>query len=220
MKIKISVPNDLSDITLEQYKRYEKIVNTNKGDEHSERFIHLKMLEIFCGMDYEHAAAMTLVDYERLVVKLYDILQREPKLVRTFQMGDTEFGFIPDLEEMTFGEFVDLDTYIHDFQSVEKAMAVLYRPIKNKRKNKYTIKKYQGDLYHEAMLQMPMDAVVSSIVFFYHLGIDLSSAMMSYLPETEAAQAALQALRENGDGINRYTHSLKEILDDLRTLRV
>ena len=42
MKIKISVPNDLSDITLEQYKRYEKIVNTNKGDEHSERFIHLK----------------------------------------------------------------------------------------------------------------------------------------------------------------------------------
>ena len=136
MKIKISVPNDLSDITLEQYKRYEKIVNTNKGDEHSERFIHLKMLEIFCGMDYEHAAAMTLVDYERLVVKLYDILQREPKLVRTFQMGDTEFGFIPDLEEMTFGEFVDLDTYIHDFQSVEKAMAVLYRPIKNKRKNR------------------------------------------------------------------------------------
>lgn len=220
MEIKISVPNDLSDITLEQYKRYEKIVNTNKGDEHSERFIHLKMLEIFCGIDYDHAAAMTLVDYERLVVQLYDIIQREPKLVRTFVLGDTEFGFIPDLEEMTFGEFVDLDTYIHDFQSIEKAMAVLYRPIKNKRKNKYTIKKYEGDLYHEAMLQMPMDAVVSSIVFFYHLGIDLSSAMMSYLPETEEAQAALRGLRENGVGINKYTHSLKEILDDLRTLRV
>ena len=114
---------------------------------------------------------------------------------------------------------MDLDTYIHDFQSIEKAMAVLYRPIKNKRKNKYTIKKYEGDLYHEAMLQMPMDAVVSSIVF-YHLGIDLSSAMMSYLPETEEAQAALRGLRENGVGINKYTHSLKEILDDLRTLRV
>ena len=141
MEIKISVPNDLSDITLRQYKRYEKIVNTNKGDEHSERFIHLKMLEIFCGIDYEHAAAMTLVDYERLVVQLYDILQREPQLVMRFQMGDSEFGFIPDLEEMTFGEFVDLDTYIHDFANIEKAMAVLYRPLKYKKGKKYTIQK-------------------------------------------------------------------------------
>lgn len=220
MEIKISVPNDLSDITLRQYKRYEKIVNTNKGDEHSERFIHLKMLEIFCGIDYEHAAAMTLVDYERLVVQLYDILQREPQLVMRFEMGDSEFGFIPDLEEMTFGEFVDLDTYIHDFANIEKAMAVLYRPLKYKKGNRYTIQKYKGDLYHDAMLDMPMDAVVSSIVFFYRLGIDLSNAMMSYLPETEAAQQALQDLRENGVGINKSTHSLKEILDDLRTLRV
>ena len=216
MEIKISVPRSLSDITLREYKQYERVVNTNDQDEYSERFINTKMVEIFCGLSYEQASAMTLVDFERIVVQLYDILQQTPKLVTRFKMGDSEFGFIPDLERMTFGEYVDLDTYIHDWQNIEKAMAVLYRPIKYKSKEKYEIYPYEGDLYHDAMLNMPMSAVVSSILFFYHLGIDLSNAMMnSSEAEDPALLAQLRALGKNGTGINPYTPSLKEILGDL-----
>jgi len=218
MEIKISVPTTLGDITLAQYKKYEKVLKANVDNDNTERFINLKMLEIFCGITYEQANGMSLIDYQRIVAELYDILQQQPKLVTKFKMGDSTFGFIPNLEEMTFGEYIDLDTYIHDMANIEKAMAVLYRPIDKQHKDKYTIKKYQGDLFHDAMLNMPMDAVVSSILFFYNLGSELSSVMMNSLQEDQVvAQQLQQDLEISGDGINSFTNSLREILGDLRT---
>ena len=217
MKVKLSMPEHLGDITLRQYKRYDRIINTNKEDANSERFVQTKMVEIFCGLTYEQAAAMKLIDFNRVVTELYDILIQQPKLVQTFKMGDREFGFIPNLEEMTFGEYIDLDTYITKMQEMEKAMSVLYRPITQKIKDKYIIQEYQGDLLHNEMLNMPMDAVVSSIVFFYNLGIELSNVMMNYTnnPQLKAYQQQLMDSQKSGGGFNPYTHWHTEILGDL-----
>mgnify|MGYP003132242765 FL=1 len=217
MKVKLSMPEHLGDITLREYKRYDRIINTNKEDANSERFVQTKMVEIFCGLTYEQAAAMKLIDFNRVVTELYDILIQQPKLVQTFKMGDREFGFIPNLEEMTFGEYIDLDTYITKMQEMEKAMSVLYRPITQKIKDKYIIQEYQGDLLHDEMLNMPMDAVVSSIVFFYDLGIELSNVMMNYTnnPQLKAYQQQLMDSQKSGGGFNPYTHWHTEILGDL-----
>jgi hypothetical protein len=67
------------------------------------------------------------------------------------------------------------------------------------------------------MKDMPLDAVVSSIIFFYHLGIDLSQAMMNYLEEQQETNLVQYLNSEqSGVGINQFTHSLKGILDDLK----
>lgn len=219
MEVEINIPQSLDDITLKQYKEYEKIIKSNKDDKNSERFIYLKMIEIFCGLPYEYANKMRLVDFERIVTQITDILIKQPKLVTKFKMGDSTFGFIPDLEEMTYGEYVDLDTYIHDMDNIEKAMAVLYRPIVKEHKGKYIIDEYKGDLFHEAMLNMPMSAVVSSVVFFWSLGIDCTSVMMNYLEEGESKEAQRllrQDLVKNGDITNLSTHSVMETLRNLK----
>ena len=66
------------------------------------------------------------------------------------------------------------------------------------------------------MKDMPMDAVISSMLFFYRLGIDLSRVMMNYLEQEEVTNSRLQdSLRQSGVGINQFTHSLKEILQEL-----
>ena len=220
MEIKITVPTSLSDITLEQYKKYENVLNSNEAEDQASRFVNLKMLEIFCGITYEHAAAMSLLDYESVVAQLYEVLQEKPKLVQKFKMGDSTFGFIPNLEELTFGEYIDLDTYIHDMENIEKAMAVLYRPIVNQLKDKYTIQEYKGDLFHQAMLKMPMDAVVGSIIFFYNLGSELSIVMMNSLQNQEVEQLTQKDLLESGDGTLISTNSLREILDDLKESQI
>lgn len=219
MELEINVPTSLADITLRQYKEYEKVLDTNEGDTNAEHFLNLKMLEIFCGVPLEVVQKMKAVHYEEIVMQLYKVLSQKPELVREFAMGDTFFGFIPNLEDMTFGEYIDLDTYIGDRHNTEKAMAVLYRPITMQKGDKYVIDEYKGDLFHEAMLDMPMDAVVSSILFFYNLGIDLSSVMMNYLQDKEKQQLQEQVLDKSGVGINQFTHSLKEILDDLKILQ-
>ena len=93
------------------------------------------------------------------------MFNQKPPLVREFTMKGKEYGFIPKLEDMSFGEYVDLDTYVGDFENIHRAMAVLYRPITQKYNDKYLIEEYEGD-DNEIMKDMPMDAVLSSIIFF------------------------------------------------------
>ena len=143
------------------------------------------------------------------------MFNEKPNLVRQFNIGKKSYGFIPKLEDMSFGEYIDLDTYISDTENLHRAMAVLYRPIKQKYQDKYLIEDYNGE-ESDVMKSMPMDAVLSSILFFYHLGMELSQAMMSYLEEEEIALLQQQISVENGDGINHFSDSLKEILQDLK----
>jgi len=212
MKVEINVPDSLSEIRLEQYQKFVKLYD----GEVTEEFMALKMLEIFCGVKLNEAYQMRFKDVDGVVAILSDILNEKPQLVKTFTMNGVEYGFIPNLDDMSFGEYIDLDTYLGDWQNIHKAMAVLYRPIKSKYGERYNIVDYEI-IDAEVMRKMPMDAVVGAVLFFYRLGMDLSKAMIRYLEEQEESRI-VQYLNsdENGVGINQYTHSLKVILDDLR----
>ena len=216
MELKIKVPTNLSEITLAQYKKYLKVIEANSEIDNAETFISLKMLEIFCHVPYDQAVALRVKDVTHIVQILADMLNSKPELVSTFKLGDTEFGFIPKLDDMSFGEYIDLDTFLGDWSKMEKAMAVLYRPVKSKIGKRYLIEDYDPGKWEAAMNYIPMDAVISSILFFYRLGIELSTAMTKYLQESEEmAILEMNNSQVNGVGINRFTHSLKEMLDDL-----
>ena len=85
-------------------------------------------------------------------------------MINRFTVNDIEFGFIPSLDEMTFGEYVDIDTYIKDWKQMHKAMAVLYRPIEAKYDDRYNIVAYDGE-ETDIMKDMPLSVCFSSIVF-------------------------------------------------------
>ena len=211
MRVEINVPDSLREIRLEQYQKFVKLYE----GEVTEEFMSLKMLEIFCGVKLNEAYQMRFKDVDGVVQILSDILNEKPQLVRTFTMNGVEYGFIPNLDDMSFGEYIDLDTYIGDWQNIHRAMAVLYRPIKSKYGERYNIVPYEV-IDAETMRKMPMDAVISSVLFFYRVGIDLSKAMTSYLDQAEETRL-VQYLSsdQNGVGISHYTHLLRGILDDL-----
>ena len=211
MKVKVNIPNTLNEITLGQYQKYLKIQDNNED----ENFLAMKMIEIFCGLRGDTIYAMKAKSIKDITGVLTEMFNDKPTLVKKFKMNNIEYGFIPMLEDMSFGEYVDLDTYIGDFENIHRAMAVLYRPVKQTHKEKYLIEDYIA-ADNDIMKDMPMDAVLSSILFFYHLGMDLSQAMMSYLEEEEMDIVQQQILGENGDGINHFSASLKEILEDLK----
>ena len=212
MKVEITIPDSLSEVTLDQYQRYLKIQDNNQD----EKFLASKMIEIFCGVKLSDTLKMKYADVDGICNILVDMFNEKPQLVTKFKMKGVEYGFIPKLDDISLGEYIDLDAFLGDWDNMHRAMAVLYRPIENKYGNKYSIKDYEaGD--GEVMKDMPLEAVISSIIFFYHLGIDLSQAMMNYLEEQEET-SLVQYLNseQSGGGINQFTHSLKGILDDLR----
>lgn len=206
------IPDTLSEITLGQYQKYLKY----QKDNDDENFLAIKMIEVFCGLRNQTVRAMKAKSIRDITRILTDMFNEKPELVKQFQMKGITYGFIPDIENMSFGEYIDLDTFIGDHQNIHKAMAVLYRPITQSYKDKYTIEKYTGDKYDD-MVHMPMDAVLGSILFFYHLGMELSTAMLNSLEDQEEANLVQYlSSTKSGDGINQFSVSLKGILDDLK----
>ena len=212
MNVNITIPTDLSEITLRQYKHFLKIQKTVDD----EKFLSAKIIEIFCGVNLQEVMQIKFNDSEFIVDTLTEMFEQKPNLVSKFKLNNKEYGFHPQLDDLTLGEYIDLDTFIGDWENIEKAMAVLYRPIVNKLKDKYTIEDYKVGIDAD-MLDMPMDAVLSSIFFLWNLGIDLSKTMMNYLDkEEEQALTRFLNSQPNGDGITQFTDLLKETLHDMK----
>ena len=212
MKVEVYIPDTLGEITLGQYQKYLKIQSENED----ENFLAIKMIEIFCGLRGDTIMAMKANSIKDITLILTEMFNEKPQLVKEFKMGGRNYGFVPKLEDMTFGEYIDLDTYIGDMNNIHRAMNVLYRPMKQKYQDRYLVEDYTGE-DPEKMLNMPMDAVLSSILFFYNLGMDLSKAMLNSLEkDQETSLAQYLTSEESGDGINHFSVSLKEILEDLK----
>jgi len=211
MRKEVIVPNQLKEITLAQYQKYLKIQEDNKD----EKFLAVKMIEIFCGIRGDLIMKMKANSIQDITSVLAEMFEQKPSLVREFKMNGINYGFIPSLEDISFGEYVDLDTYISDTSNMHRAMAVLYRPIVQRYDNKYLIEEYKGE-NSEKMKDMPMDAVLGSILFFYHLGMDLSKVMLNYLQEEEMTSAQQAILQKNGDGFNQFSTSLIQTLQELK----
>jgi len=223
MKIQIEVPTSLEDITLGQYQRYMKIVDQNESDDAAD-FVNKKLVEIFCNVNLNEVDSIPLVDFNRILEILSEAFKEKFSLIRHFELGGVEFGFIPKLDDMSLGEYVDVEATISDWQNIHKAMAVLYRPVNAKIKDKYTIAPYKpNEDIQQWMKEMPLSAVMSCMVFFYDLGTELSTASLVYLErlmKKEENNSQLQeALEKNGVGISQFMDSLKETSQSLTKLQ-
>ena len=213
MKISINVPTSLNEITLGQYQKYLKIAENNPDG----NFLDAKMIEIFCGIPLSESYKIKMSSVRAIIDILNELLSTTPSHVERFRMNDTQYGFVPDLDELTLGEYVDLDNNISSWDNMHIAMNVLYRHIKIAKAGKYSIVDYSVDNANK-MKDMPLDAAIGSVFFFYNLGIELSSHTIlcsSNQQEMEDIQHQLTS-QENGGGINQFMDSLTEILQNLK----
>jgi hypothetical protein len=195
MKVNINVPDSLNEITLYQYQRFEKLIQENEAS----HFVNQKTIEIFCNIELKDVARIRIADIDDLLLHLNNLLQQKPKLTKTFKLGVYEFGFIPKLEDMTSGEFIDLENYLGSTETLHQAMAVLYRPIKSKVKDLYIIEEYESSYkYSEVLKYMPLDIALGSMVFFWTLQKDCVNALTDYIQnEVEQSEQAKQVLEKN-----------------------
>ena len=215
MKLQITIPTSLQEITLEQYQKFLSIAKDNPDGD----FLQHKMVEIFCGIDLKNAAKISYKDVNEITTNLSNLFTQKYDLKRTFKLGDTEFGFITNLDEITLGEYTDLDKYISNWDLMHNAMAVLYRPITKKLKDKYQIEEYNGSYtYCDAMKYAPVDVVLGAVVFFYTLGNELLKSTIHYLENNREFQNIVNNhnLEVNGVGIHHSMLLLKEMLEDLK----
>jgi len=200
MKLTLNIPESLSEVTLNQYQQWLKVAEGKDLD----NFLQQKMIEIFCGVTLKQVMLIKAKDIESIVAQISKLFnQKDSKFIDRFKYQEKDFAFVPELSEMTFGEYVDLDNYLADWQLMHKAMSVLFRPITFKKKNQYLIEEYEtADKYN--MKQMTLDVVFGSLVFFWNLRNELQKHILNYLAnqtEVPISQELRDSLR-NGAGIN------------------
>lgn len=215
MKLELSIPTHLKEIKLLQYQKFLKIAKDNENSE----FLHQKMVQIFCGIDLRDVANIKRKDVVSITNNLGLLFNKDYKLITKFKLAGKEFGFIPNLDDMTQGEYVDLDNYVTNWDEMHKAMAILYRPITNKMGERYQIEEYKGSsVYADVMKHAPLDVVLGAVVFFYHLGNELLKSTVTYLEENQMKMGIANKLNseDNGDGIAHSMLFLREMLEDLK----
>lgn len=215
MKLKLNIPETLEEITLEKYQEYSKLIKDNPDSE----FTRQKTIEIFCGVDLKSLLQISISDVNSISEHLNNLFTAKPDLSIEIDINGTRFGFIPNLEQMSYGEFIDLDEYLKDVSTWHNAMAVLYRPITNRLKQLYSIEKYEtSEKYAEQMKQLPFSIAYGAVLFFYDLRNELLNASMDYLEKLQPQQKEDLAQRFNlpngGDGLVQYMRSQMEILQN------
>ena len=221
MKTEIVIPTSLSEIPLKSYQEFMKVVEKSNDEE----FIGQKTIEIFCGLKMKDVVKVKWSDVKSLTLHLNEIFKAKPKFQATFKIENTEFGFIPNLEDMTFGEYIDLESNISSVETFHKAMAVMYRPITKKVKDRYEIFEYTGtDEFSDVMKYAPLNIVLGATVFFSTLGSDLVQHTLTSL-ETEIKKnpkimtlAKERNLINDGDGTIQSMRFLRETLQSLMKL--
>jgi len=209
MKLKINIPSSLHEITLGQYQEFLKYKELDEAS------LQLKMVEIFCNVSNVVVRNMKATDIVEITSIINTLFDTKHQLINRFTLNNDTYGFIPSLDDMTFGEYVDLDTFISDDANLHRVANVLFRKVKMSRGERYVIEDYDSELSERAK-DFPVDAVLGAIVFFYNLGKELSIVMMSSLDKkNEQTLAEYLISQPNGVGTTASMHSLTEILRSL-----
>jgi len=127
------------------------------------------------------------------------LTQETARHEKVVEMDGKRFGFIPNWDEFTAGEWIDMENHLEDFwANAHKITALLYREVTYELGDKYEIKKYTAKEDASLFEEMPADLVSGMLLFFWTSRNQLLHDMQFYL--LEVADKAIQSVK-NGDGI-------------------
>ncbi len=188
-EITLKIPDKWSDITISTYQKYVKIQEA-KG---SEKNKVLKSLALLCDTTtavVKKMAYKDLLEIMAIIKKMVDTEPDKQQFRKVFVFNKEEYGFVPNLSNITTGEYIDLETYCKEpIENLHIIMSILYRKITFKRNERYAIENYNPDEFKEELFKdCPMDIALNSLGFFLTLGSVLAMTSVRYLKAQETKQ--------------------------------
>lgn len=196
--------NSWDDVTLD---KWAKLIDSKSKSKTKES---LDTISLLSDIPRKLVKELSINDVSNILNRVAALQNKaSSRLKRIIKVDDVEYGFHPDLSEITLGEYADIETYIQNGmeKNLSKLMAVLYRPVVEKNGKYYSIEKYNGSgvrMRSEKFKKMKAADVNSSLVFFWTLGNELSTILPLYLMERmeEVKQSLLmRSLQQSGDGL-------------------
>ena len=169
-----------SDVSLE---KWVKLINFHTGSKSSEALNTIAELSNIPDKLIKELALRDVVAIMSQIAKLQ--AKQNSSLASVVEIDEIRYGFHPDLDSITLGEYADIETFIKDGveKNMPELMAILYRPIKEEKNDVYTIDAYDGNIRirAEQMKKMSAEQVQSALLFFYNFGNVFLVSMHLYL---------------------------------------
>jgi len=214
--MRIKLPENQSEITLGQYQKYLKLIERLESNELDLYTFNRRKIVLFTNILFKDTANIKQVDFESIINQIDIALNEQANFVSRFKLNDVEFGFIPNVnnitsEEMkhldalnsiTQGEFIDASDNANEVENLHKLMAVLFRPITSKDSfGNYEIGSYTGTKkYCELMKEMPLSVVNGALFFFASLATELREAIQKFTKEVQKKETSRATTLKSGVG--------------------
>ena len=178
MKVTFTIPEGMHEVTIAKYRDLEAAMAKEKSDIGKV----CAAVGVLCDVDPQHVMGMSAADFDRIAKELEWAMQKPKmnwKLIPTTFIHGEEYGIIPDLSDISVGEFADLDKLVSGgdaFDNLEGVMAILYRRVTSKWREFYDIEPYNPKPKDaEVMRSMTMDVALGAVVFFWRIAEILAS---------------------------------------------
>ena len=172
--------NSWADVTMETWL---KLIDFETGTKTEEATMTIAELS---DIPKELIKELSLSDVAAIMQRIAELQEnKDTRLKRIIEVNGVEYGFHPDLDSITLGEFADIETIMKNGidKNLPELMSILYRPIKEKHiKGAYVIEAYDGNITMrvEEMKQMSASQVQAALFFFFLLGKELLKILQLY----------------------------------------
>ena len=169
--MELRLPHKWSDLTLAELQ----VIMTSENP--------LERISVCTGKSVDQLRTLPQKLIEAATEHLNALMNQETaRFEKVVQMDGKRFGFIPDWDAFTAGEWIDLETYLEDFwKNAHKVMSVLFREVTYEIGDKYEIKKYTAKEDASIFEEMPADLVSGTLLFFWTIGLDLAIDILPFL---------------------------------------
>tara|TARA_R110002124_G_scaffold123773_1_gene282685 strand:+ start:293 stop:892 length:600 start_codon:yes stop_codon:yes gene_type:complete len=190
MKYKIEIPTSLDDITLAQFKEYSLMISRETEEDLT---FKKQVINLFCTGDTEKIEFFKKKQIDSIFADFNEMLESERNIFeKIISIDGKEYGFIPNLKDLSIGEFSDIETLMKDgvFENIEKVLAVLFRPVINKVKHLYNIADYDGlnDRDKLFLNKFPVKNFHGTMVFFLIIAKELLMHTHQFLKENQQTE--------------------------------
>jgi hypothetical protein len=171
MELEINIPTSLNEISLGDFQKYWESAQTD-----------IDKLTYILKLTPSTIGSLKRKYFNELVEIIDRLLNSEVEFTQFVTLGGVDFGFIPNFENISQAEFIDIDENISDIATLHTACAVMFRQIKEREGVKYSVIDYNPEYgFDEVMKHLPLGVALGSKVFFWTLGRELSLIIPSYL---------------------------------------
>ena len=214
-ELTLNIPTSYEGITLKKWLELQKEMENYSDNEDA---VNALILYHLCGLPVEHVSGLDFKSYGLIIAELNKFLSNtDLPLQRFITIEGVEYGFEPNLSEMSYGTFVDIskyDTFTID-TNWAKIMNILYRPVIKKQGDMYQIKPYTIGEDESKWLEVGMDKHFGALFFFVHLSTDLFNSILKSTMEMELPLNIKSILERSGNLIPQFTTSPMETLQSM-----